>query len=79
MMLTIEGIFDGQQINLLEFVPFTKQKRVLVTFLDEQTSDTDVAVTQNPIQALRGCAKHVPLTAALLRARQADLAHEEIT
>lgn len=70
-MLTVEGMFDGQQIHLLAQVPFEKQTRVLITFLEERR--LDAAADLDPIQALRGCAKHAGLTAALLRARQADL------
>ncbi len=34
-LLTIEGIYDGKNIKLLEAVQIDKKHRVLITFLDE--------------------------------------------
>lgn len=78
-MLTVEGIFDGHNVEMLGTIPFTQKKRVLITFLDETLFDTEPASDVDPIAMLRGRAKGAHLTEKLLASRQEDLRHEEST
>ncbi|MGE0086202.1 MAG: hypothetical protein AB7S75_17480 [Desulfococcaceae bacterium] len=34
-MLTVQGIFDGKKIEVLDTVPFHEKRKVLITFLDD--------------------------------------------
>ncbi len=73
MLTTVEGVFDGQRIELLERVPFKNKKKVLITFLDDMLPEREPTPTQiDPIQALRGSAKTSHLTEKLLKTRKED-------
>ena len=74
-MLTIEGIYDGQKIEPLKEIPFTK--KVVITFLDEVLENTGVELGIDPIKALRGCAKGSDLTKKMLESRREDIELEE--
>ena len=75
-MLTIEGMFDGQTITYFGHVPFTQQKRVLITFLEETLFEPSSSAALDPITALRGRDRQARLTEKLLAARKEDLARE---
>lgn len=76
-ILTIQGIFDGKQVELLEHVPFQQKKRVLITFLDDGFSERDTIPEKiDPIHALRGSAKGSHLTEKLVKAKGEDKAFE---
>jgi hypothetical protein len=70
-MLSIKGVYDGIQIKPLEEIPYRAERRVIITFLDE-----DIESEIDPIQALRGCAKRENLTEKLLKARKENLEFE---
>ena len=76
-MLTVEGIYDGQKIEPLEKIPFKGKKRVVITFVNEASDETDSELEINPIIALRGCAKNSNLTEKLLETRREDIELEE--
>ena len=76
-MLTVEGIFDGQKVEMLEHVPFKRKKRVLITFLEDATVETDSTSDIDPIKALRGRSKHAHLVEKLLESRKEDLNLED--
>jgi hypothetical protein len=69
-MLTLEGIFDGQHIEVLGKVPFHQKKRVLITFLDDALFPPEPSAALDPISALRGRDKQARLTEKLLAARK---------
>ncbi|GAK49799.1 hypothetical protein U14_01023 [Candidatus Moduliflexus flocculans] len=75
-MLTIEGMFDGQTITYFGHVPFTQQKRVLITFLEETLLEPRSSAALDPIAALRGRDRQARLTEKLLAARKEDLARK---
>ena len=53
-MLTLEGVFDGHKVDILDRVPFTQKKRVLITFLDEPLSEAETTPDElEPIDQLR--------------------------
>ncbi len=76
-MLTVEGIYDGQKIEPLEKIPFKGKKKVVITFVNEASDETDSELEINPIIALRGCAKNLNLTEKLLETRREDIELEE--
>jgi len=76
-MLTVEGIFDGQKVEILETIPFKQKIRVLVTFLDDSMVQTESTTEPDAIKALRGRAKHAHLTEKLLESRREDLTLED--
>jgi len=49
-MLTIQGIYNGKNIELSETVPFKEKKKVLVTFLEDK-SEKQIE-TKRPAQVL---------------------------
>lgn len=71
-MIAIKGIYDGDSIRPLEAIPFKKAMRVIITFLDEDGHKKK----QEDWRELRGSAKGVGLTKALLRSRREDLERE---
>ncbi|GAK60096.1 hypothetical protein U27_07084 [Candidatus Vecturithrix granuli] len=71
-MLTLEGIFDGQHIEVLGSIPFHQKKRVLITFLDDTLFPPKPSADIDPISALRGRDKHAHLTEKLLAARKEE-------
>jgi len=76
-MLTVQGIYDGQKVEVLENVPFRTKRKVLVTFLDEPPNITMPDSEIDPIRLLRGCSKNSNLTEKLLKSRKDDLDFEE--
>ena len=79
-MLTVEGVFDEHKVDILDRVPFTQKKRVLITFLDEPLTEAETAADEvDPIAQLRGRDKGSGLTEKLLTSRQKDLRREEST
>jgi hypothetical protein len=76
-MLTVEGIFDGQKVEILETIPFKRKLRVLVTFLEDSMVQMESTTEPDPIKALRGRAKHAYLTEKLLESRREDLTLED--
>lgn len=78
-MLAVRGIFDGQQVRLLDPVPFTRKVRVLVTFLTDG-ADWDL---EHPapeehdfIEALQGSTRELKLRQKLLQYRAEERARE---
>jgi hypothetical protein len=41
-MLTIQGLYDGQNFIALEEVPFHKRTKVIITFLEEPDESSEV-------------------------------------
>ena len=76
-MLAINGVYDKGKIELIKKVPIKGKRRVIVTFLDEPLTDTDLGLEIDPIRALKGCAKGSNLTEKLLKSRREDLNLEE--
>ncbi len=76
-MLAINGVYDKGKIELIKIVQIKGKRRVIVTFLDETLTDTDLGLEIDPIRALRGCAKGSNLTEKLLESRKEDLNLEE--
>ena len=75
-MFAIRGISDGTQIKPLEEIPYKEERKVIITFLDEDMEfDTEPEI--DPIKALRGCARGENLTEKLLNARRKDLELDE--
>jgi len=77
MMITVEGTYDGEKINLIQKVPFTEKMKVLVIFSDLFYRKNLDADKTDPIKALRGCSKNSNLTEKLLKSRQEDRTLEE--
>ena len=72
-MLTVEGVFDGQKVEILENVPFKKKKKVLITFLNDMAFEADSEEAEiDPITLLRGRSKHSHLTEKLLESRKEE-------
>jgi hypothetical protein len=44
-MLTVEGIYNGKNIELSEIVPFKEKKKVLVTFLEDISEKRELTKT----------------------------------
>ena len=76
-MLTIDGVYNNGKVELVKEVPIKGKRRVIVTFLDEPATDTDLGLEIDPIRALKGCAKGSNLTGRLLDSRREDLDLEE--
>ncbi len=76
-MLTINGVYNNGKVELIKEVPIKGKRRVIVTFLDEPATDTDLGLEIDPIRALKGCAKGLNLTGRLLESRREDLNLEE--
>ena len=76
-MLTINGVYDKGNIELVKEVPIKGKRSVVVVFLDEPVPDTYRGLKIDPIRALRGCAKGINLTQKLLESRREDLNLEE--
>jgi len=76
-MLAINGVYDKGKIELIKKVPIKGKRRVIITFLDELLTDTDLGLEIDPIRALKGCAKGSNLTEKLLKSRREDLNLEE--
>jgi len=76
-MLVIKGIYDKGKIDLIKEVPIKEKRRIIVTFLDEPLTDTDIGLEIDPIRALKDCAKGLNLTEKLLGSRREDLNLEE--
>jgi hypothetical protein len=76
-MLVINGVYDKGKIELIKEVPIKEKRRVIVTFLDEPLTDTDLGLEIDSIRALKGCAKGSNLTEKLLESRREDLNLEE--
>ena len=72
-MLAINGVYDKGKIELIKEVPIKGKRRVIVTFIDEPLTDTDLGLEIDPIRALKGCAKGSNLTEKLLESRREDL------
>ncbi len=74
-MLTVRGRFDGENIKLLETIPFHEASEVLITFLQQ---DVQPKTTKSgDWRKLRGSSKGINLTKALLMSRKEDLLHEK--
>lgn len=46
-MLTIQGIFDGQKIEIVDKIPFNEKKKVLITFLDDMLFTEKSEITES--------------------------------
>ena len=76
-MLTINGVYDKGKVEFMKEVPIKGKRKVIVTFLDEPATATDIGLDIDPITALKGCAKGLNLTGKLLDSRREDLDLEE--
>ena len=72
-MLTVEGIYDGEKVELLSKIPFKEKKKVLITFLNDMPSSADSVSDVDPIKALRGSSTNSNLTSKLLESRREDM------
>ena len=76
-MLSINGIYDGEEIKPLKKIPFKEKKKVVITFLDEAVEENISDSNIDPIEALRGCAKGSNLIEKMLESRGEDKELEE--
>ncbi|HGJ64410.1 TPA: hypothetical protein ENS27_03345 [bacterium] len=76
-MLVIKGIYDGKEIKPLEKIPFDDKYDVIITFVDKQSENKEIAEQITLINALTGCSKGKNLTQKLLESRREDLELEE--
>jgi hypothetical protein len=76
-LLVIKGIYDGKEIKPLEKIPFDDKYDVIITFVDKQSENKEIAEQITLINALTGCSKGKNLTQKLLESRREDLELEE--
>jgi len=73
-MLTVKGIFDGQEIKPIEPIPLNAPTEVIILFMDKEN---DVSLAAKARHKLRASAKGSKLTEKLLESRREDLEREE--
>lgn len=74
IMLTVKGKFDGQNIKILESIPFNEESEVLIIFLQQNIPSIK---KKGDWRKLRGSARGTNLTNALLISRKKDLLNEK--
>ncbi len=42
IMLTVEGVYDGKYFRVLEKIPFKKNYKVIITFVEEIDEPSDI-------------------------------------
>ena len=81
-MIAVRGIYDGQQVQLLEPVPIVTRTPVVVTFLTEDgnwQSPTSADTQPDLISELRGSTRTLHLREKLLEYRAEERERERTT